>query len=107
MAKKQQDGLHLILKPIRYHGEGGHYRKRITPDDGILLPFSHLTDSGYALLIKKRVIAPATAEDAKRLKEAAAQREASKTDKQKNAEAARAAQKAAALAKQLKQDGDE
>lgn len=107
MAKQPQDGKHLILKPIRYHGEGELHRKLILPEDGLALTFAHLTDAGYALLIRKRVIQPASAADIKLLEEAKKAKEEAKTDRQKTAEAIRANQKAAALAKQIKQAGDQ
>jgi len=110
MAKKPQDSLHIILKPIRYHGEGEHHRKRIAPKDGILLPFSHLTDGGYALLTKKRVLAPASAAEVKKIEEAnkayAAALKADLAKTEKEAQETIAVQKAAAMAKQLKQDGE-
>lgn len=107
MAKRPQDSEHIILKPIRYHGEGEHYRKLITPEDRMLLPFSHLSDAEYQLVIRKRLIAPATAADAKAIKDAIQAEEDAKSNQQKQREAAWKAQKAAALAKQIKlQDGE-
>jgi len=107
MPKKRPQGdLHMILKPIRYHGPGPHYRKRIEPDDGLLLPFGHLDDAGYALLIKKRVLAPATPADIKALDDAEKAREAAIATADKAAAEALAKEKSVAMAKQLKQRGE-
>ncbi len=101
-ARRPQDGLHIVLRPIRYHGEGEHDRKRIVPADRLLLPFSHLEDAGYALLIKKRILAPATAADAKAYKDAEKARIKAETDHEQNEAARRKSEKASAMAKQLK-----
>ncbi len=101
-AAKPQDGLHIIQRPIRYHGEGEHNRQRIVPADRLLLSFSHLENAGYALLIKKRILAPATAADAKAYKDAEKARDKAMTDRERIAKTTREREKASAMAKQLK-----
>lgn len=59
-AKRPQDGLHDILKDIRYHNPDHELNGTLVrPSDGAQLPFPHLSDAGYQLLLRKRVIAPA------------------------------------------------
>lgn len=105
VVKKPQDDLHVVLKPIRYHGEGEYHRTLVRPEDGVLLPFGHLSDVDYALVLKLRLVAPATSADKKVLSDAdkaavAAVKERAEAAK---AEAAkRAALKAAANTKQTK-----
>lgn len=56
-TKRPQDGLHNILKPIRYHGEGKYHRKLVLPGE-TTLSFSHLDDAEYALVLRTKTIAP-------------------------------------------------
>ena len=104
-AAKPQDGLHIVMRPIKYHGTGPHAETRVVPGDRLLLEFSHLEDDGYALLLRKRVLAPATAADVKAYKEAEKARREAETDRETIAREAierRAREKASAMAKQLK-----
>lgn len=57
--QRPQDGPHSILKNIRYHNPDHELNgKLVRPSDGVQLPFPHLTEAGYQLLLRKRVIAP-------------------------------------------------
>ncbi len=56
--KRPQDGLHEVLKNIRYHGEGEHHRKLIRPEDGVKVTFSHLNDVDYAVVIRRGLAKP-------------------------------------------------
>jgi hypothetical protein len=59
MAKKRpQDGPHVVLKNIRYHGDGPLGGKLVKGGEGTVLTFAHLDDSGYALLVKTGYIQP-------------------------------------------------
>lgn len=83
MAKKLQEQKYIVLKPIRYKHPGNHYRELITPEDDQLIELDHLEDEDIQLLIKTRIVAPATAEDIKEIDAAkkAAQADAGKAEK--------------------------
>lgn len=53
-----QAKLHRVKRPIRYHNED-HPRNGDRIEPGAVLPFPHLDDVGYKLLLRKRVIEPA------------------------------------------------
>jgi len=60
-AKRPQDGLHTILKNIRYHNPDHELNgKLVRPSDGVQLAFPHLNDVEYQILILQRRIAPVT-----------------------------------------------
>jgi hypothetical protein len=100
-----QEQQFMVLRPIRYKKPGPDYRKLILPGDKRLVDFPHLPDEDIQLLVKLRIIAPATEKDVKDIEaaEKARERVAEKAaaDAAKAEGAARAAAKKQALQKHL------
>ena len=103
MAKKLQDELHVILRPIKYKNpDSPLYRKTVKPRDGQILPFPHLSDAEILLLRKKRIIAPATTQDKKDVEAGKKSRADAIEQEKQRAVLAMAEMKKAALQKQTR-----
>lgn len=100
---KLQEKKYIVLKPIRYKHPGESFRKLITPTDNMVITLDHLPDEDIELLIKTRIVAPATAKEINDFNDIVKAAEA-KQEKEDKADAeALSKAKADALAKMKKQ----
>jgi len=54
---KDKSKPHVVMQTITYRGSGPHANQIVNPQDGVKLPFDHVSDGQYILLRKRNVIA--------------------------------------------------